>query len=722
MKKPLFAAFLIGFLTLPMSVWAIPTSWDYASGVLQPLFSQRGAELKVSHLTATSTSQSTFAGAVRLNATLLDNDGDVGTSGQILSSTGSGLNWITNSGGGGGGGGLATSTAIADTYVIYGTSALDVGAESEFTYDDATNKLTVSYASTTAITATTLYGALVGNANTATALASNGANCSVGNAPLGVDASGAVESCFDVWTEAENTAAAYLSTVDISDNTNLTGDAEIVLTGDALSIAASIARDSELHNAVTLAGEDFLSLSTQLITANAINPDNLAATDFGDFTCNGTTCSFDTGTVAASEILDDTVALDDIAHTLTLAGNPALATGQCFWASTGIICEGSTVNTSETLLTFTNPTSDRTITFPDASITVAGLSSAMTGTFDGNNFGGGDIGLNEMLYGSSAGTLGEVAAGTSGQLLQANGSGVPTFVSMSGDATIVAGGAITIAANAIEESMLKAVDTAADEECLTYETTTGDFEWQECGTGGGGGAAGGVSTTSDLLGNNVLAETITYSTNDFMIGGSATTSAVFLFDPESATFEIATTVAATTSILSTDGTEAVRIGEGDQSGFVWGIGEGIEFDFGTAGDIIVRAVGSVTEWVSDLIYTFTGTVNFGSATVTGLPYTKTFIASSSAMVAATTTLPLGTAFNAQTWDTVECYTYPSGLADIRFGDGTNWMTFIKGASTTVGRYTVSSNNTFTAGEKIFVEASTTVSGAIPSCTISYQDN
>ena len=30
------------------------------------------------------------------------------------------------------------------------------------------------------------------------------------------------------------------------------------------------------------------------------------------------------------------------------------------------------------------------------------------------------------------------------------------------------------------ERMLKAVDTAADEECLTYETTTGDFEWQDC--------------------------------------------------------------------------------------------------------------------------------------------------------------------------------------------------------------------------------------------------
>lgn len=41
------------------------------------------------------------------------------------------------------------------------------------------------------LTATTL----TGNAATATALAANGANCSAGNYPLGVDASGAVESC-----------------------------------------------------------------------------------------------------------------------------------------------------------------------------------------------------------------------------------------------------------------------------------------------------------------------------------------------------------------------------------------------------------------------------------------------------------------------------------------------------------------------------------------------
>lgn len=40
--------------------------------------------------------------------------------------------------------------------------------------------------------------------------------------------------------------------------------------------------------------------------------------------------------------------------------------------------------------------------------------------------------------------------------------------------------------DSVVEADLKAVDAASDEECLTYETTTGDFEWQSCGSGSGG--------------------------------------------------------------------------------------------------------------------------------------------------------------------------------------------------------------------------------------------
>ncbi len=46
----------------------------------------------------------------------------------------------------------------------------------------------------------------------------------------------------------------------------------------------------------------------------------------------------------------------------------------------------------------------------------------MTGTFDGNNFGGGAIGAGEILYGTGAGTIGELTLGASSTVLLSNGS------------------------------------------------------------------------------------------------------------------------------------------------------------------------------------------------------------------------------------------------------------------------------------------------------------
>lgn len=56
-----------------------------------------------------------------------------------------------------------------------------------------------------------LTGAVTGNASSASALAANGANCDAGSAPLGVDASGAVEGCFAVVTGTPWTGMGYLT-------------------------------------------------------------------------------------------------------------------------------------------------------------------------------------------------------------------------------------------------------------------------------------------------------------------------------------------------------------------------------------------------------------------------------------------------------------------------------------------------------------------------------
>jgi len=108
--------------------------------------------------------------------------------------------------------------------------------------------------------------------------------------------------------------------------------------------------------------------------------------------------------------------------TITLAGNPTLTSGQASISATGVIFEGATADVYEGLLASSDITaSDKTWTLPNASITIAGLTSAMTGTFDGNNFAGGAIGTGDILYGGSAGSIAELSAVAVGNALISGG-------------------------------------------------------------------------------------------------------------------------------------------------------------------------------------------------------------------------------------------------------------------------------------------------------------
>jgi len=87
----------------------------------------------------------------------------------------------------------------AFTHVVTGTSA--TSTEMRFTGGFISN------ASSTVASTLTVTGGVIGNASTATALAANGANCNAGEYPLGVNASGAVESCTDATTEINSAIA-----------------------------------------------------------------------------------------------------------------------------------------------------------------------------------------------------------------------------------------------------------------------------------------------------------------------------------------------------------------------------------------------------------------------------------------------------------------------------------------------------------------------------------
>lgn len=102
--------------------------------------------------------------------------------------------------------------------------------------------------------------------------------------------------------------------------------------------------------------------------------------------------------------------------------------------------------------------------------------------------------------------------------------------------------------------------------------------------------------------------------------------------------------------------------------------------------------------------------------VTGNQYPAFSYATSTAWVG-TTTIPLGTARVAETWNDVQCYT-DAGTLQVSFYDGTNRMNFMN-ASTTANTNTLTTNNTFTSGEKRYVDVGTPATSPTKiSCTIS----
>ena len=83
----------------------------------------------------------------------------------------------------------------------------------------------------------------------------------------------------------------------------------------------------------------------------------------------------------------------------------------------------------------------------------------------------------------------------------------------------------------------------------------------------------------------------------------------------------------------------------------------------------------------------------------------------------TTTILLAPAYVAETWNGVKCFT-DAGTLNVVFSDGTNLMDLLN-ASTTVGTFTLSTNNTFTASEKRYVDIGTPISSPQKiSCSIS----
>lgn len=101
---------------------------------------------------------------------------------------------------------FATDSSEAD---FFKSGALVCGAATQGKAQVHTTPLQYCDNAATPVLQYAAYGSSTGIATSATALAANGANCSAGNYPLGVDASGASESC----TASPSAAATYITQV-----------------------------------------------------------------------------------------------------------------------------------------------------------------------------------------------------------------------------------------------------------------------------------------------------------------------------------------------------------------------------------------------------------------------------------------------------------------------------------------------------------------------------
>ena len=112
-----------------------------------------------------------------------------------------------------------------------------------------------------------------------------------------------------------------------------------------------------------------------------------------------------------------------------------------------IVFEGATANDFETTLAITDPTSDRTITFPDLTGTV--VTTGDTGSVTSLMIADGTI-VNADVNASAAISYSKLANATAGQvLLGTTTTGVVTATTISGDITIDGAGVASISANSV---------------------------------------------------------------------------------------------------------------------------------------------------------------------------------------------------------------------------------------------------------------------------------
>ncbi len=154
----------------------------------------------------------------------------------------------------------------------------------------------------------------------------------------------------------------------------------------------------------------------------------------------GTTAdAFELTLAGGDPTADRTITFPDVTGTAVTTGNltaittltsPTITsptiTGAVF-NDGSVVFEGATADAYETTLAITDPTADRTITFPDSTGTVALTSGVINNSLTTTT--------GDTIYASSANTPARLAIGTENQVLSVSAGGVPEWKTLAAGTT-----------------------------------------------------------------------------------------------------------------------------------------------------------------------------------------------------------------------------------------------------------------------------------------------
>ena len=253
-------------------------------------------------------------------------------------------------------------------------------------------------------------------------------------------------------------------------------------------------------------------------------------------TYNSSTGEFGTSAIPNSQLANDDITVGSTAIALgatasTIAGLTSLASttlisgtanaaNSISIASGNITFEGSTANDFETSLTVTDPTADRTITFPDETGTV--LTSASSIPNSGLANSSLTIGSTSVALGATASTIAGLTSLASTTLISGTADGANSITVASGNITFEGS---TADAN---EIILTAVDASGSDKTITLPNATGTVALLNTlsvasGSGLTYNSGTGEFSTNAIPNSKLANSTITIGSTSTALGNSNTT-------------------------------------------------------------------------------------------------------------------------------------------------------------------------------------------------------